>query len=78
MDLLSEILPSEALEAQEHEEMQGASTAWTVQHTLFPAARLFLQPPTKFATNGTILQVSCCVHVSMEWRSFAVFDVSLS
>jgi hypothetical protein len=37
--------------------VEGGASEWVVQHVLFPAMRLFLQPPAKFATDGTILQV---------------------
>lgn len=46
----------------EHELLSEAENAWaqrewTIQHILFPSMRLFFNPPTSMATNGTFVQV---------------------
>lgn len=46
----------------EHELLSEAENAWaqhewTIQHVLFPSMKLFLNPPTSMATNGTFVQV---------------------
>ncbi|KAH6558320.1 hypothetical protein KP509_1Z069400 [Ceratopteris richardii] len=35
-----------------------AQRAWTIEHVLFPALRLFLKPPKHMATDGTAIQVA--------------------
>lgn len=46
----------------EHELLSEAENAWaqrewTIQHVLFPSMKLFFNPPTSMATNGTFVQV---------------------
>jgi DNA mismatch repair protein MLH1 len=31
--------------------------AWTIEHVLFPALKLFLKPSKQMATDGTAIQV---------------------
>lgn len=35
-----------------------AQREWSIQHVLFPAMRLFFNPPTSMATNGSFVQVA--------------------
>lgn len=57
----------------EHELLSEAENAWaqrewTIQHILFPSMRLFFNPPTSMATNGTFVQVA-----SLE-KLFKIFE----
>ncbi|CAN1299327.1 DNA mismatch repair protein MLH1 [Linum perenne] len=45
-----------------------AQREWSIQHVLFPSMRLFLEPPSSMATNGTFVKVA-----SLE-RLYRVFE----
>ncbi|KAK1384325.1 MUTL [Heracleum sosnowskyi] len=57
----------------EHELLSEAESAWaqrewTIQYILFPSMKLFFNPPTSLATNGTFVQVA-----SLE-KLFKIFE----
>ncbi|CAN1779589.1 DNA mismatch repair protein MLH1 [Linum perenne] len=47
-----------------------AQREWSIQHVLFPSMRLFLEPPSSMATNGTFVKVNLCT-----WNVISVIEM---